>query len=33
MNIEAMIDIVMQCKVLPEDAVRVLCRRVKSLLF
>lgn len=33
MNVDALIEAVRECRVVPEETVKVLCRRVKALLF
>jgi hypothetical protein len=33
MNIDNLIETVLQCKIIPEETVKWLCRRVKALLF
>lgn len=33
MNIDASIEKVLQCNILPEATIKTLCRKVKSLLF
>ena len=32
-NLDELIDTVLECKIIPEEDVRILCRRVKALLF
>jgi serine/threonine-protein phosphatase 6 catalytic subunit len=32
-NLDELIETVLECKIIPEEDVRVLCRRVKALLF
>jgi hypothetical protein len=33
MNVDALIETVLECKVIPEETVKMLCRKVKALLF
>ena len=33
MNVDALIEQVQSCKVVPEETVKALCRRVKAVLF
>lgn len=32
-NLDELIDTVLQCKIISEEEVKILCRRVKALLF
>jgi hypothetical protein len=33
MNVDALIETVLECKVIPEETVKMLCRKVKAILF